>query len=269
MPKTSADQTQRRDAVNAALTLAIERKNMDMISLAMNNGGDAGTLLDAGIAQVNMDMITLALDKGANPNTLLFAGIVRGRPAGERLKDLFHAINENDSEKLQIGLHWVETALNRGADANATRKDGQGQAWTAIHWAHDKFREEVMDLLLNAGAKVDADSAEGTPLMRAVMKGDTKKAEYYLEHGADPTLVSGPKQDFPMHALETSVDYLKGTKAKLLARMMQHLSAPASEPPQPAPEPVAVATGEGIEVLHALELKLPPKQDPPLKTFRL
>jgi hypothetical protein len=67
--------------------------------------------------------------------------------------------------------------------------------------------------------------------------------------------------------LEKSDNFTGGTKAKLLALMMQHLPAAPPEPPKPAPEPPG--TEQGIEVLHPLELKLPPRHDPPAKTFSL
>ena len=270
MPNSSADSSQQRDAVNSALSLAIERKNMDMIRLAMGKGGNAATLLEAGIAQLNTDMITLALDKGADANVLLFAGIQRGRPAGERLKDFFRELDDTNAAKVQISLNWVKTALSRGADPNGTKNDEKGRSWPALHWAHDCFRPEVMDALVHAGAKVDCESPEGTPLMRAISEGSKKKVRYYLENGADPTCISN--KSFPMRALEKTENFMNGTKAELLSLMMQRMpvaSAAKAEPAAPPPPADPVSTSHDIEVSAPLELKVPPKFEPPTKTFSL
>lgn len=269
MPKASADNAQRREAVNQALSLAIERRDMDMITLAMGNGGDARTLLDAGIAQENMGMINLALDKGADPNTLMFAGIARGRPAGEKLRDFFRELDDSRKPKLQISLNWVTTAIAHGADVNAKKKYDSGEPWAAIHWAHTNFRREIMDELVKSGAIVDTQSPEGTPLMRAVRAGNAKQIEYYLDQGADPTCVCG--DTFPMKELEQSQNFMKGKKARLLSKMMKCLPPVATDVPSPAPADPADPMGAShdIEVLKPLELQVPHKPENPAKTFSL
>lgn len=268
MENSSADHSQQHDAVNSALSLAIERKDMQMITVAMNRGADAKPLLEAGMAQENMGMISLALDKGADANTLLFAGISRGRPLGEHLKDFFNALNDTNSKDQKASLSWVTTAISHGADVNASQK-----GWPAIHWAHGMFNKDIMDVLIQAGATVDAPSPQGTPLMRAVTDGKAKLVEYYLNHGADPTCLCGPKGNFPMRALERSDNFMKGKKASLLLMMMQNMpgakpdAAPSPVSPAPAADPVS--TAQDIEVSAPLALKVPPPHEPPAKTFSL
>jgi ankyrin repeat protein len=275
MTNKSARSSDRQDAVNSALNLAIERKNMEMITLAMNNGADAGRLLDAGIAQENMDMMLLALKKGANPNVLLFAGIARGLEVGEFLRNVWHKVAEDNAEDARTSLSWVETAVKYGADVNGTKKDDKGRPRAALHWAYDVFDDEITDLLLRKGAPIDTMSPDGdTVLMRAVKDSNAKQIEYYLGKGADPTCLCGEdRKTFPMQALENNQVFMNGKKAKLLALMMQHLPAPAPEPPAEPPPPPdetvpKMGTTRDIEAPRPFVLK-PVKPEGPAKTFSL
>lgn len=55
----------------------------------------------------------------------------------------------------------VAELLKAGADPNHTESDG----WSALHWAARKGHEQVCELLLQYGAKIDAkDKGCNTPL---------------------------------------------------------------------------------------------------------
>ncbi len=263
MTNNSAGKEERAKAINAALGLAIERGKMDMIQQAMDQGADAKILLDAGIKREDMDMIALALDKGAEPNRLLFAAVDRGVSKGETLSNIFHSIADDRPGPAKTSLCWAKAALDHGADPNAVRRGGDpGFDYPVLNWAHDHFKVnlDIIDLLIKRGARVDEPTPQGTPLMRAVVDGDAKAIEFFLQKGADPTFVCDKQKSFPLKALEDSEKFHAGKKAKLVSLMMAHLPATASgTPPAPAE---GNATVEAIEISKPLELKRPepPKQ---------
>merc|ERR1712098_90512 len=74
----------------------------------------------------------------------------------------------------------VKILLERGADVNA---DSEG--WTAMHFAASYGRIELMELLLEFEAEIDAiDNWEETPLMKAVRSKDIDAVELLLERDA-------------------------------------------------------------------------------------
>lgn len=79
-------------------------------------------------------------------------------------------------------LPVVVKLIDRGADVN---KPG----WAPLHYAATKGHLDVMNLLLEKHAYIDAASPNGsTPLMMAAMYGTPAAVKLLLEAGADPTL---------------------------------------------------------------------------------
>ena len=79
-------------------------------------------------------------------------------------------------------LPVVVQLIERGADVN---KPG----WAPLHYAATKGHLEVMKVLLENHAYIDAASPNGsTPLMMAAMYGTPSAVKLLLEAGADPSL---------------------------------------------------------------------------------
>lgn len=79
-------------------------------------------------------------------------------------------------------LPAVVKLIERGADVN---KPG----WAALHYAATRGHLEVMNVLLENHAYIDAASPNGsTPLMMAAMYGTPSAVKLLLEAGADPSL---------------------------------------------------------------------------------
>ena len=79
-------------------------------------------------------------------------------------------------------LGIVVKLIERGADVN---KPG----WAPLHYAATKGHLEVMNILLENHAYIDAASPNGsTPLMMAAMYGTPSAVKLLLEAGADPLL---------------------------------------------------------------------------------
>lgn len=79
-------------------------------------------------------------------------------------------------------LPVVAKLVEKGADVN---KPG----WAPLHYAATRGHVEVMNLLLENHAYIDAASPNGsTPLMMAALYGSPAGVKLLLEAGADPTL---------------------------------------------------------------------------------
>lgn len=78
----------------------------------------------------------------------------------------------------------VDELLKHGADVSSINSN----LMTPLYWAAISANgSECLKLLLKAGANVDhRDSAQVTPLMRAMKAGMTQNAKVLLEHRADP-----------------------------------------------------------------------------------
>jgi ankyrin repeat protein len=76
----------------------------------------------------------------------------------------------------------VRKLIARDAAVNKT-------GWTPLHYAATKGQLEIMEILLDESAYIDAESPNRTtPLMMAAMYGTTPAVKLLLEAGADPTL---------------------------------------------------------------------------------
>jgi ankyrin repeat protein len=79
-------------------------------------------------------------------------------------------------------LRLAEQLIARGADVNQT-------GWTPLHYAATAGDSEMIRLLLEEHAYIDAESPNGTtPLMMAAYYGGPMVTKLLLEEGADPTL---------------------------------------------------------------------------------
>jgi ankyrin repeat protein len=181
--------------------------------------------LSDGIKARDSEMIALALQNGANPNHLLFAGILY-RPS---------VWDQARRRNLDCAEEWVKLALDHGADPNATKMFDDKKPWPAIHWAQRFFDPKITDMLIGAGALVDAKSPLGrTTLMDAVRNGYSNEIEYFLGKGADP-LCPCAEGDFPLKHLRASDKFKGEEKTRLVKLMMEHSAANADTPAEAEP----------------------------------
>lgn len=89
-------------------------------------------------------------------------------------------------------LVWAQKLIDKGADVNQ-------KGWTPLHYAATKGHIEMMRLLMEHHAYLDAESPNGTtPLMMAAHYGTPMATKLLLEEGADPRL----KNQLGISALE-------------------------------------------------------------------
>jgi ankyrin repeat protein len=134
----------------------------------------------------------------------------------------------------------VHALLQQHTDVNTPQADGT----TALHWAVYRDDVEMADLLIQAGAKVQAANREGaTPLFLASVNGKAVMIEKLLKGGADPNLPVLPHGETALmmaartgnvDAIKTLLDYgadvdaresLRGTTALMWAAEQEHPSA--------------------------------------------
>jgi ankyrin repeat protein len=93
-------------------------------------------------------------------------------------KELHHAAVSGDLEK-------VRALIASGADINAQDDNG----FTALHFAAQENKAEIVDFLLQHNANLEIPDAHGNaPLFRAVFsyRGDGRTIQILLKAGADP-----------------------------------------------------------------------------------
>lgn len=122
--------------------------------------------------------LTLALQKGA----LKVAEILIAWPSVQ-----VNRLNPNDESPLMLAAlkgqtRLAEQLIARGADVNKT-------GWTPLHYAATGGHPDLIRLLLEHHAYIDAESPNGTtPLMMAAYYGGPRVTKLLLEEGSDPRL---------------------------------------------------------------------------------
>ena len=153
------------------------------------------------------------LKRGFDPNTpdkqgqpALIAAIRKPSPKSAEVlirwpKTKLNAQNPHDETPLMMAafdnqMSLAKLLIEKGADVNKT-------GWTPLHYAATKGHVEVMKLLLEMHAYIDAESPNGTtPLMMAAHYGTPLATKLLLDEGADPT----PKNEKGLSALDFALN---------------------------------------------------------------
>ena len=110
----------------------------------------------------------------------------------------------------------VEKLLARDAAVNKT-------GWTPLHYAATGGHLEIIRLLLEQHAYIDAESPNGsTPLMMAARYGSIDAVKLLLEEGADPTL----KNEQALSAVDFAKAADRGEAAELIAAAVRTAARP-------------------------------------------
>jgi ankyrin repeat protein len=153
--------------------IAIKRDNPDTIAALINRGFDANIRNPAGEP---------ALYLAIREPSLKVVATLLSWP-----KIDVEARNAQDESPLMMAcikgyLELAKELIARGADVN---KPG----WAPLHYAATKGHIELISLLLDNYAYIDASSPNGsTPLMMAAMYGTPSAVKLLLESGADPLI---------------------------------------------------------------------------------
>jgi uncharacterized protein len=162
---------------------------------------NAGSYEDFFTAVTRDDAATVRelLNRGFDPNTI----------NEQRLTGLYLALRDSSMKTAEVLVDWPKTNVEsrtpqdesplmmaalrgqiemvrkliaRDADVNKT-------GWTPLHYAATSAHLEIIELLLENHAYIDAESPNGTtPLMMAAQYGSPAAVKSLLEAGADATL---------------------------------------------------------------------------------
>lgn len=142
----------------------------------------------------------------------LFLGATLG--ATQSASPLADAAMKGDKET-------VKTLLKQGADVGVAQGDGM----TALHWAAERGDAELAQLLIVAGANVQAVTRIGlyTPLHLAAKSGSADVAKLIINAGADVNAKSDPSGATPIHLAALSgsatvINLLADAKADVNAK---------------------------------------------------
>jgi ankyrin repeat protein len=127
-------------------------------------------------------------------------------------------------------LDWAKKLIERGADVNQ-------KGWTPLHYAATKGNIEIMRLLIENHAYLDAESPNGTtPLMMAAMYGSPEAVKVLIQAGADlhqTNQLGLSALDFAVRGQRQNAKELIETGlARLAAR--QNQPTPNANPQKPA-----------------------------------
>ncbi|MBK7313141.1 ankyrin repeat domain-containing protein [Candidatus Aalborgicola defluviihabitans] len=169
-----------------------------LIGFSLSHAGSYEDFFTA-IQHDDADAVQTLLARGFDPNTVSPKGdyplILAVRQSSFKVIDTLlhnHATKAevrtiSDESPLMLAalkgyLAVCETLIAHDADVN---KPG----WAPLHYAATGGHLDVMQLLLEKNAYIDAASPNGsTPLMMAAMYGTTDAVKLLLESGADPSL---------------------------------------------------------------------------------
>ncbi|MDB5947534.1 MAG: putative ankyrin repeat harboring protein [Ramlibacter sp.] len=152
---------------------AITRDNASTVQNLLSRGFDANTLNPQGVHG-----LLLAVQE---PSPKVAEVLIRWPKTNVEFR------TAKDESPLMLAclrgqLDLARKLIERGADVN---KPG----WAPLHYAATNGHLEIMDLLLENHAYIDAESPNGTtPLMMAALYGTTAAVKLLLDAGADPTL---------------------------------------------------------------------------------
>ncbi|WP_041280613.1 ankyrin repeat domain-containing protein [Desulfosudis oleivorans] len=130
-----------------------------------------GTALSRAAQKGDVAAMEKLLNKGADINESAAGGTIAGPP-------LSHAAHHCQPEV-------VRYLVSRGADVEATGFGGAG--WRPLHIAVDAGCIKAVEILLDAGADINAKANNrwGSALAIAAMNGDGRLVEYLISRGAD------------------------------------------------------------------------------------
>ena len=184
--------------VNATeLTDALrENKPLAKIQALIKNGADVNiettltngqktTALKMAIYRDEPTLVKLLIENGATYEKDKILSDILNRISSEKTWNMFPGSEKSYDEYIKQRIALIEFLIDKGANINATDKDGQNLLYRAI----DTKNTSLLEYLIQKGVNVNCVDNDGiTLLMYAVLnKSDANMVKKLIEHGADKT----------------------------------------------------------------------------------
>ncbi|KPK36438.1 MAG: hypothetical protein AMJ65_16175 [Phycisphaerae bacterium SG8_4] len=176
-----------------SLHYAIRNEDLDIMNILIANGADVDikhtgrytplqythsggeTLLQYAAIGGRTEAAKLLLEAGANVDAK--------NDGGQTALHVILDLTKSKYTYYRLSKDTVELLLAKGADVNLKDKDGR----TPLHLAAESADGDIIELLLDKGARIDARDEESgsTALHRAAQSGNKNAAELLIAKGAD------------------------------------------------------------------------------------
>ena len=205
------------------LHLAILSRDYELVNKLLNLG--VGVDQPSGQIDNSRPPLSLAIENRLFPIARLLL-----RYGAKPRDEVYQAVNRGG----QDGLHLVEILIESGASASPSRVP---EIDTPLGLAARKGEYEIAKFLMKAGASHEVTDKLGQkPFHTAVVRGDTKMVELFLDAGADPN------ETFPANAKE---EFLALIKSDGVARWAMQNSS--------SMQPIMIASDSGnVELAQLL-----------------
>lgn len=207
----SAPAGTRPPEMSAAMFRAVQVDYADKIKDLIKNGESPNAVESHGVplivyaARYKADAVVKMLVE--NPDT----DIEAVDPVGENAL-MMAAINQD--------MPMVQTLLAKDAEVNK-------KGWSPLHYAASGGDDDIVKLLLDHSAYIDAASPNGsTPLMMATAAGHITTVKLLLDEGADPTL----KNQLGLNAVDIAKRYNQRDIADGLGKRLANIEAAKGAP---------------------------------------
>ena len=181
--------------------------------------------------------VTSLLQRGFDPNTISPKGV----------HGLFLAIQSDAIKSATVLIQWPKTQVEWRSDKDesplmlasirghvdlvklliAKDADVNKTGWTPLHYAASGAKAQVISILLDHSAYIDAESPnKSTPLMMAAMYGNADCVKLLIEGGADPTL----KNDLGLTASDFAKQVSRMDSLALIDSAVAQWGKPTAKP---------------------------------------
>lgn len=183
----------------------------------------------------NPDVIRTLLGRGFDPNTVSPGGefglILAIKEPSFKVVD---ALLDSPTTRVEVRTVKDESPLMLAALKGylavcqkliARDADVNKPGWTPLHYAATGGHLDVIQILLDNHAYIDAASPNGsTPLMMAAMYGSTEAVQMLLDAGADPIVKNG----LGLTAIDFATRVQNDAAIELIAKAIRTMRAPGS-----------------------------------------
>jgi uncharacterized protein len=187
----------------------------------------AATSVDSLVKMVkfdDIDGVKKAIAQGSDPNTVDSTGtpiiVIAAREKSDKVGQLLASNDKTDLEKLDASGENAMMLAALNGDATfvklliAKEAEVNKKGWTPLHYAATNGHDEIVKILLDNSAYIDAGSPNGTtPLMMAARGGHLSTCKLLLDEGADLRI----KNQIGM----TAVDFAKKYNERDVAEGLQ------------------------------------------------